>query len=82
MSATYTPHRYGCLECDWERLRKWAIENHLIDTHTGPADMVDNIIKLTNRMEERIQGLNGQIKNMQSMMFQRAGAVNRNDDVE
>ena len=50
-----TPHRWGCCECEWERLRKWAIENKLIDYHTGPADMVDTILRLVAKMERRIQ---------------------------
>jgi hypothetical protein len=48
------PHRYGCLECEWDRLRKWAIKEQLIDEHDGPAVMVDRILKLFDRMAERI----------------------------
>jgi hypothetical protein len=83
MSATYTPHRWGCAECEYERLRKWAIDNGLIERHTGPASMVDNIIRLTERMEHRIQQQTGQIDALRSRMFQRVGADRiRADDVE
>lgn len=71
-STSYTAHTYGCIECDWIRLRKWAIDNRLIDEFTGPANMVDTIINLTARMETRIQQQSGQIEALRDKMSARA----------
>jgi hypothetical protein len=63
---TYQPHRWGCAECEYERLRKWAIDNKLIDQHVGPAEMVDRIIRLVSRMEQRIITANDTIEKLRS----------------
>lgn len=52
---TLSSQPYGCIECDWERLRKWAIDNNLIAEYDGPKVMVDRIMLLVDRMAERIK---------------------------
>lgn len=49
-------------DCEWDRLRDWAIKNRLIDSQTGPTDMVSTIIRLVTRMEQRIQDLQEKVE--------------------
>ncbi len=59
-----TPHPWGCCECSWEKLRKWAIDNRIVTRLDGPDHMVSTILRLVARMEDHIQDLNGQIETL------------------
>jgi hypothetical protein len=48
---------WGCCECEWDRLRKWAIDQNIIDHDTGPTDMVSRIIELCENMHHLIKKL-------------------------
>jgi hypothetical protein len=60
------------VDCEFDRLRDWAIKNRVIDTQTGPTDMISTIIRLVARMEQRIQDLQEKVET------QRMAALNAN----
>lgn len=53
---------YGCLECSWDKLRRWALRNHIISDLDGPEEMANRIMQLTARMEDRIQLLQSKLE--------------------
>jgi hypothetical protein len=50
------------VDCEWDRLKDWALKNQLINEHTGPTEMVSTIIRLVARMDQRIQELNDKVQ--------------------
>ena len=44
-------------ECSFEKLRNWALKNKVISELDGPEETANRIIRLTVKMEQRINYL-------------------------
>jgi hypothetical protein len=48
---------WGCCECSWEKLHKWALKRGIVSELDGPEEIAQRIMRLPDRMEARIQYL-------------------------
>jgi hypothetical protein len=54
----------GCPDCEFERLRNWAIQEGLIDRFVGPTEMTSRIIRLFDAMQRRIHTKDARVEEL------------------
>jgi hypothetical protein len=55
---------HPCEECEFDRLKRWAVSSGIVSAKANAAELVTSIIKLTQNMHERISTQTSQLEQL------------------
>jgi hypothetical protein len=62
--SIHTHPPQGCHDCEMQRLMRWAANNGLIDSFTGPYETVNRILRLVENMKRTIDNKESRIDHL------------------